>query len=754
MADKKDKKRQSVRSISKALNRLSGEIDSIYQSTYSSRTDNRDNYNAIVDKIESDIDSIIGKVNNQDVSNISQLYLRTRDKDIKDVDRSLSELFDGNGNFLNTVNIDMIRSSIQAYDYQIDLICKYMPKLLDALGIKKDNVLSSDNFTKEFINTVSRRSNRNYNAQFADRANFLKQKYRVEERYEEIYDECSIHGEYFLYHVPYKKAFEELLKRKNHTSRRGLNYDIRNESVVWEASNMEKMDGFDKTFSREIMEGGGKVVLDFEEITVIPECVQTTKSQAEFIGSQTSLTESYLMELAHGESSPAITEDGLTPKYDQDGLSVNGLINDPDKIRIKDDVNGSVYQKIPRDEIIPIWIGDKPVGYLHIVVVSEYVQTMNMIGSSYSYSSMIKNSKLANEEWERQNDMLVRQISDSIADKIDAKFINANIDLKEDIYAILRYNDKFCTSNGVSNVRCIFLPAEDVEHFYFKLNPKTHRGVSDLDMSIIPAMVWIISYMNETLARMSRGQDKRVYYVKQTVEKNVARTLLNTIEQLKKGNMGMRQLENINTVFNVIGKFNDHIVPTGPDGDPPIKMEVMQGQDIQTPTELMDRMEEAALMPTDVPPEALQTVNQVDYAIRFTMSNGKFLKKVYKRQSICQKFYSIDFRKLYAFEYREIDNSIMIQLPAPAYLSTINTKQLLDNSKEYATGVIEMVAPNADEEVKMEAISLYMKDILSTYVDFDRANSIVEQAKIIRNIDVNKVSGGGSSNGDMDDEEY
>ena len=55
-------------------------------------------------------------------------------------------------------------------------------------------------------------------------------------------------------------------------------------------------------------------------------------------------------------------------------------------------------------------------------------------------------------------------------------------------------------------------------------------------------------------------------------------------------------------------------------GDPPITMEVMQGQQIETPTELMDRMEQDAVEATDVPLEFVNSIKQVDFASRFTVT--------------------------------------------------------------------------------------------------------------------------------------
>lgn len=194
----------------------------------------------------------------------------------------------------------------------------------------------------------------------------------------------------------------------------------------------------------------------------------------------------------------------------------------------------------------------------------------------------------------------------------------------------------------------------------------------------------------------------------------------------------------MNTIFNVIGKYNDFIVPVSQSGDSPIQFEVMQGQQTETPTELMDRMEEAAVNRTDVPYEFVQSVNQVDFATRFTMSNSKFLRKVFKRQMICQKHFTQIFRKIYNFEYNENETSMQIQLPAPAFLTMTNSNQLLNNTKDLANAIAEIELTNEDD-LKPEFIRLMIRNYLGgSYLDFDVIDRMKIQAKENFNLETSK----------------
>ena len=735
------------RKVSKQLDSLNNSMKHLYQDIYSSRSSSKNDMNNIVSKIDDNVDDILSTVNNTSVSDLSNLYMRLQNKSgsnsktQEELRKATDELF-SNQNILNSINMNNIQRYIQGEDYQYDLICKYMPKLEDALEIKKDNVLSSDNFTKDFINIISSKSNEDANKMFIDKANALKEKYKIQDLYDEIYDDASHYGEYFLYHVPYKTALKRLLDRK--TS--GANY-IRQESVDMGNSDLEKItllseasfvdpestNDLAKKISSSMQDylksEKSSVNLYFDKNAMLPEVISYVSEQEKARSIVKGLNESY-SESAGSEKNTG-SEEKFTGndklQYKKLDIAPDGFVNTNGKdITIKE-IDGSVMHKIKRSDILPVYIGDYCVGYYHFNIANDSVNTSVMTGGFYN--SLINNNKMKDDEFEQQNDLLVNSIASDISNQIDAKFINNNIDLKEEIYAILRYNDRFNASRGTNNIIVTFLPVEDVQHFYFKLDPVTHRGISDLKKSVVPAMLYCLLYLTNIIGQISRSQDKRIYYVKQNIETNVARTMLNVIQQLKKGNMGMRQLENMNSIFNVIGKYNDHIIPMGQNGEAPIQFEVMQGQQIDTPSELMERMEESAINSTDVPLEFVQSVNNVDFATRFTMSNSKFLRKVFKRQRICQDFFSKVFTRLYNYEYRENEKLIQIQLPAPSFLTMTNSQQLVENTKNFINSIADIELANEDDDVRSLFVKTMCRNYLGSYVNYDLIDSTINKCK-------------------------
>lgn len=771
-----DKPRRN-RNIDKRLDNMDRELRRLYQTTYRTREDNRETMDSIVNQIDDNVDDIISRVNNRSTSDISNLYLRLQRKNgmvYDDINKSILELF-SNNDLLNVIDTDQMSKSIRAEDYQYDLICKYMPKLDQALEVMKDNVLSSDSFSKEFISVTSERSNKEFIQQFNARANVIKDKYQFEDLAEEIYHDCSHYGEYFLYHVPYNVAFDRLLKRKTQMvggigfpdqgSRRSYYESSFEKGFTESVQNIMKdsKEKFDRIFESSV-DDNSKIQVFFNMDNMLYPVVEYVEQKENVIKKHSSLTESFYLN-EDGAKRLITTDDasrnlGSTPGYDTliapDGFVDKSGKDSKNKVR---EIDGSVIHKIDRSEIFPVYIGDDfCIGYLHFDVRNDYVDRLVVAGQTYN--SLTNYTTLQADEYDKQNDMLVSQIAVRLSRAIDAKFINANIDLKDEIYAVLRYNDHFCATQGISTINVSFIPKEDIHHIYFKLNKKNHRGISDLSKAITPAMLYCLLYLSDIIGRIGRGQDKRIYYVRQNVETNVAKTLLNVINQIKKGNMGMRQLENMNSIFNIIGKFNDHVIPMSQNGDPPIQFEVMQGQQIETPTDMLDRLEDMAIGTTDVPLEFVQTVNQVDYATRFTMSNSKFLRKVFKRQGVVQKHLTNIFRKLYNFEYKENEMTIKVMLPAPAYLTLTNTQQLIDNNRNYVQAIADIVMSTEDDEEKAEFTNLMIRRQLGTYIDFEMIDSLIEEAKHvvdIKKLERQEVDDSDTSGGDYgggEDEDY
>jgi hypothetical protein len=151
-----DNKKLSSRGINKKIDNLNTTVDNLYNIVYSTRVDNQNDLDRITDDIDNNLNDLLSSVNNQSISNISNLIIRLQKKNGSNLDNLNKELESlvSDKSVIDTVSMENVQKFIQAENYQYDLILKYVPKLKEALEIMKDNVLSSDNYTKDFINVL------------------------------------------------------------------------------------------------------------------------------------------------------------------------------------------------------------------------------------------------------------------------------------------------------------------------------------------------------------------------------------------------------------------------------------------------------------------------------------------------------------------------------------------------------------------------------------------------------------------------
>ena len=218
---KKDNKRSSNGIIKKLSDTVQNNLDYLYQKTYYSQPTNKQDLDTVKNKLDASIDNIVAtNRNNTGNGTMSTLYSRIQqtptlggpgDENAKKLEELINDnqvIESGLMGFINNT------TTIFDYDNKIDTILKYMPKLVEALDTRKDNVLSADHFSKDFINITSSNIN-SETATYNEHIKYIKETYKIQELVDEIYDNAAKYGEAFVYIVPYKKAVVRLLRNKN-----------------------------------------------------------------------------------------------------------------------------------------------------------------------------------------------------------------------------------------------------------------------------------------------------------------------------------------------------------------------------------------------------------------------------------------------------------------------------------------------------------------------------------------------------------
>ena len=775
---------RNIRNIAQGI---SGNMDVLYRNTYMSTPRQANDLSNLNDRINSSIDKIVSKnMETIGIPSVSKLYARIADtsRGSNEIIEGLDKMFDNGLMTDDLYGVFMSNRYLKELDNEIDTVCKYMPKLEEALAVQKDCVLSADHFSKDFLSFTDTGSSTDNVSVFNERAKDLKYKYTLEKIVEEIYEDTSKYGEKFIYRVPYATAIGKLLSTKPYSQLVAPSRGLHESNTDTEPLTETFMVSMDSSKIQFISENGNSVNKEYslnESATVIRESARIRSTDGKRINEivessilrdnerfniavqicKSGIIESAVRDaemafnkrikfsansMAHTYEQSLLREDSKQKDIEANGnikfrkdkpdtrfITNDGLIsgNNPEPIKVK--IPGCVIRKLPREQVVPIYIDDICMGYyffeLRTMDNSEsFFGFKNILGDPLTNMRGDHRTTFNTVDNQRQDDT-IRYVAGQISKFIDKQFVNNNQDLAKEIYMILKYNDLFNTPS-IDMIKVTFIPPEDIVHFFFKQDPVTHRGISDLEKALIPAKIYSSLYVSNSIGTLTRGQDKRVYYVKQSVDTNIAQTLLNTINQIKQSNFGIRQFQNINNILNITGRFNDYVIPTNASGDPPITFEVMPGQDINTPTELMEALEEMAINSTGIPLEIIQARQSVDYAMQLTMSSSKVLRFCYKRQELFEAKLMEFITPIYNYEYNT-STTIKVSLPPPSFINVTNTNQLIDNTKNFVQSIVDIdMANEEDDKLKNEYMNDLFKYYLGTHIDVSKHKEILDRCKI------------------------
>ena len=768
--NKDDNTKSNIRfnALKKIAGLIQSNTDDIYKSTYYTDPENKRQLDNLKNNIDTSIKNILNNnINSTGEPNMSRFYERLffNTQNDKDTVAEFEKIF-GDNDFINNLSSSYMDNRwIKAIDDELDETLRYMPKLEEALQTLRDNVLSADSFNKDFLTLKPAIDGDGSQDQFDHNIQDLKKNYDLLKLINDIYYDTSKYGETFIYCVPYEKAIQNLMDHKNDNRGIAIRSNYNESTVILEDTINDTSEKIDMSrFNLDKMsEDINDINLNFEIdnsgiLRSVIESEKDARDKRKMVNEQ-SLCEQYLMELGmtdirndgkayafdnveryqvggklpeHHNFDKTLNDDMELPNIDSSAS--DGLVNTDKAKNVKlKSMNGCIVKKLRRECVTPIMINDICLGYYYF----EFDNNMAFFDESQPSTGMVNtitglrsNGRAEAYDVLQRRDDAIRYVASMLATKIDTKFINDNQDLKREIYYILKYNDEFSNNEAnMQNIRVSYIPPEDINHIYFELDENTSRGISDLNLALIPAKLWVAIYITNCLAIMTRGNDKRVYYVRQSVESNISKTLLKTVNEIKKSNFGIRQIQNINNVLNITGRFNDYIIPRGADGNSPIEFEVMQGQQIEIKTELLNLLEEAAINSTGVPLELIQSRQSPDYAMQLTMSNTKFLRFVYGRQSLFQQMIQPLLTKIYDIEYGTTD-SIDVTLPPPLFINVTNTNQLIVNTSDFCNSIVEIFMGDSQDDIIKAKVGKKLKAYyLGSYVNMGIINNAIEEAK-------------------------
>ena len=763
--------------IKKDAKKIQDNISDIYKNTYFSDNKNSSYIDAIRRRMDNDINYLVDKSRSRtNGANISNLYARTLAKTDDGMLKELQHTLQDESMLSDIMDMYSQNAILRDMDREIDVVCKYMPKLEQALDIKADHVMSADHFNKDSIeitvNTNDSNTSSNADPKYSQLKDMdsLKKKYHILEKSREIYEKTAKYGEQFVYVTSYNKALKQLMQRTPGSDLLSEN-GLLNESTIednidniskelefvyrdrpLEESSVYKEDLYDlsvdksiPTFTEDNTSPYNDLKIELNSSGVIPSIIKQETSIRRVMNETSSLFSasgvksgdtllsnvSYLKNM-NNEFKKFAKQGGKLESPTE--LTVDGFSDEAkakEKEANKIDIPGAVVRILDHTMIKALYIDDVCLGYYYI----ETNKSMNY-NEQTTFTSTLgglrpRRSTRDREDMERkgENDAVLRKIAKQISQKIDDNFINANQDLSQEIYAILKYNADNGTGK-VGKIRVSFIPPEDIVHCYFDLNEKTKRGRSDLHKSLFPAKLYSCLYISNTIALLTRGYDKRIYHVKQSVDTNITAVLMNVINQIKQSNFNLRQIENMNNIMNITGRFNDLVIPQNQNGESPVNFEVLPGQQVEVQNDFLRSLEEMAVMQTGVSIDMVNSQVNEQTATHITMNSSRFLIKIYARQQKYQDILSEILTKIYQAEYDTTD-SIEVTLPPPAMLNFTNTSQLLASGNELIQNIVQMkMGSEMDETIRGKFNGKLMEYYYKSFLPMDDIDRLENESRI------------------------
>lgn len=764
----------------KIAQKIQTDVDNAYKKTYYTDNKNAKYIDSIRRNMDKDLSGLIDRTKlRNNGNNISQLYARTLATNDNEMMKEFKSILQDESMLSDIMDMYSQNAIQRDIDREIDVVCKYVPKLAAALDIKTDHVLCADHFNKkndnleinQITNATSNGNNTNDNQtnQYAAKSDIdsFKKKYHLIELAHSIYEKTAKYGEQFIYIVAYNKALGRLLNKGQNSDLLSEDGILNEEAIDTELASVNETLDFkytEKDVNDIIGLNENVYCLNEENSSTINLANNNDYDSISVELNKTGVIPGVLQRMAKierimKETASLVEADGLYPRETNltnrdyfntrrkefSNFAKGGTLKSPTSLatdgfvdkKKQDDqqqinIPGCVVEVLDHTMVKPIYIKDICLGYYYIECNRNMDMDVQTTFSSTLGGLRPRRSTRARENMNRtdqDNDVLIK-IAKQISQKIDATFVNANQDLAKEIYGILKYNSEH-GSGKVSKIRVSFIPPEDIVHSYFSLNEKTHRGESDLKRSLFPAKLLSCLYISNEIALLTRGYDKRVYHVRNSAaDTNIQAVLLNVINQIKQSNFNLRQIENMNNILNITGRFNDLVIPQNANGESPVNFEIMPGQNVEVKTEFMNMLEEMAVSQTGVSLEMVNSRDQEQTATHITMTNARFLVKIFARQQQYADILSEIFTKIYQCEYG-VEDDLEVNLPPPVMLNFTNTSQILTVANELIQNIVQMkMGGEQDEQLKSVFIGKLMKYYFKSFLPMEEIDKMADEAKI------------------------
>lgn len=663
---------KSIKSRISQINNILGKANlEIYGTDRNSEVDELNN------KFQSILNKEISTLSGKDDGDVSSFLSKIVSSDSKST--ALDELM-GN-QFTSSFGGDL--QSIQAFFYdkyrnkileQSDLnqIAESLIELSEAIEIMRDAIVSSNINDGTIARTID--------FEGADDDNYKEVVEQIEEKFDLIHKIKNFivpntlkYGEYYVYIIPYAKIFQDFMKQKEKSE-----HMFYRESVDIKSSRDNK--GKFKDDSKEFC---AKVFKEFKDdnAELYNLSVGTSKSDynhmpsdKEFIEGLTNVLENisicnepipmpvfeegYLnvaeyMDMYVNEAgdnrNPSSKSD--VPKNQEDLFSKfsssEGFFKDKDKKSYKkdfSDIKDCYVKVIDPLKVIEVKVMDSVIGYY-------YVQEDDLTSiATGGYNSGLYFTKFNDRV---NNRSVIDNLCERIVKQFDRKFLNENAKFKKQIADVINYYNF-----SEKKLKFQFIPVEYMVPFKIDVN-EIGEGQSMIKKSLFYAKLYLMLLLFKIMSIVLYSNDQKVNYIRQSgIDKNIANKIEEIARIKQSRQINIMDMFSYTTLINKVGSGNELNIPVGRSNERPIETEILQGQEIQLNSDLLEMLKNSYILATGVPQAILNYLNEAEFAKVVEQNNSKMNGRVISYQIDLNRPITLMYKKIMKYS-TNLDESVI-----------------------------------------------------------------------------------------------
>ena len=388
------------------------------------------------------------------------------------------------------------------------------------------------------------------------------------------------------------------------------------------------------------------------------------------------------------------------------------------------DFRGAHIEYLPASRTISFKLRDTIVGYFYVEDRIDPNKTNNntmSIMDKINASVYIKNTKVNRSK--EVEEIIVRNISEKLVKAINGKFINDNYDDMDIIYEFVKANELYKKPK-----RVVFFHPDDICEF-------RRADGSIMKNCMFYAKLVILTLLSNILAKVTRGSDRNLYFVKTGLTTDIEGSVNDTIRAIKQNQIRYSDIGTINEIFNIVGSAVDVFMPVSVDGERPIETETISGQNIDMNEDFINSLIRSIIQSFGVPASMIEEFDSIDFAKTISMSNLEMAKAVYDAQIELNPDLTKMFRLLVKYELPEYEqyDDIDVKLNPPSIIVYEMNRDRMDSIDQVAEKLGELlIAPEneSSDEKKRRMFKLeYYRRTMSSW-DWDMIDDILNQVTV------------------------